>query len=229
MALHHNPRIVTSGLLYMYDPGDTNSYPGSGTTIFDLTNTANGTFAGSPNYSSDGRGSLNFNGPSTYDRIEITDTVTHKTGQSFTYEAWVYFDALDGYDKTIVGKPGCNIGLLQASSNMGMCVFGPNGVCASGNTQYYATVTATTGVWAHWVGTYQVGVGIATYKNGVLANSVAVTGNIGNWDNTLYIGGSISANYTMDGKVTAVKVYNRALTSAEISQNFETQKVRFGI
>lgn len=229
MSLHHNPRIVKSGLLYAYDPADTTSYPGSGTTLYDLANNVNGTFAGSAAYSSVGKGSLNFNGPSTYDYIAITDTVTHKTGQSFSYEAWVYFDVLSGYDKTIVGKPGCNIGLLQASSNMGMCVFGPNGVCVTGNTQYYASATASTGVWQHWVGTYQVGVGIVTYRNGVSVNSVAVTGNIGNWNNTLYIGGSINTNYTMDGKVTAVKVYNRALSAAEALQNFNAQRLRFGI
>ena len=229
MSLHHNPRIVTAGLLYAYDPADLKSYPGSGTTLYDLNNTQNGSFAGSAAYSSIAKGCLDFNGPSTFDYIAITDTVTHTTGQSFTYEAWVYFDALSGYDKTIVGKVGCNIGLLQAGSNMGMAVFGPNGVCAGGNTQYYATATASTGVWQHWVGTYEVGVGIVTYRNGSAINSASVTGAIGSWPDVLYIGGSINANYTMDGRVTAVKIYNRALSPAEAVQNFEAQRSRFGV
>jgi len=213
----------------MYDPGDANSYPGSGTTLYDLIGNSNGAFAGSAAYSSQVKGCLDFNGPSTFDYIAITDTITHKTNQDFTYEAWVYFDALSGYDKTIVGKVGCNIGLLQAGSAFGMCVFGPNGVCAGGNTQYFASTTATTGVWGHWVGTYETAIGIKTYKNGALANSASVTGDIGNWNNILYIGGSISANYTMDGRVTAVKVYDRALTAIEVAQNFEAQRSRFGI
>lgn len=229
MANLYGPQTVTSELLYAYDPGDINSYPGSGTTLYDLVGNSNGTFNGSTTYSSKAKGCLDFNGPSSYDTITIADSITHKTGQSFTYEAWVYFDELSGFDKTIVGKPGCNIGLLQASSNMGMCVFGPNGVCASGNTQYYAASTATTGVWAHWVGTYQAGVGIFTYRNGALVSSASVTGNIGNWGDTLYIGGSINANYTMNGQVTAVKVYRKALTLSEVSQNFEAQRSRFGV
>lgn len=229
MALHHNPRTVTNSLLYLYDPADLRSYPGSGGTVYDLIGTSNGTFAGSAAYNSAGLGSLDFNGPSTYDYVSISDSTTHTTGQSFTYEGWIYFDALSGYDKTIIGKVGCNIGLLQAGSSMGMCVFGPNGACASGNTQYFATGTATTGVWAHWVGTYQVGVGIVTYKNGTAVSTVAVTGAIGTYPSTLYIGGSINANYTMDGRVTAVRIYSKALSPAEVLQNFEAQRSRFGV
>ena len=37
MALHHNPRIVTSGLVLALDAADINSYPGSGTTWYDLS------------------------------------------------------------------------------------------------------------------------------------------------------------------------------------------------
>ena len=41
MALHHNPRIVTDGLVLALDAADTNSYPGSGTTWYDLSGNDN--------------------------------------------------------------------------------------------------------------------------------------------------------------------------------------------
>ena len=41
MALHHNPRIVTSGLQLLLDPADPTCYPGTGTTIYDLSGNGN--------------------------------------------------------------------------------------------------------------------------------------------------------------------------------------------
>ena len=37
MSLHHNPRIVTSGFHIHVDPADRNCYPGSGTSVTDLS------------------------------------------------------------------------------------------------------------------------------------------------------------------------------------------------
>jgi hypothetical protein len=227
---YYGGNIVTDNLLIYLDGSNPISYPTTGSTWFNLKNGgSDGTLNGSAVYNSIAGGSIEFNGPTTYDYITLSDTVTHKTGQNFSYECWVYFTNLTGFDKTIVGKVGCNIGLLQASSAMGMAVFGPNGPCAGGNTQYTAYGTTTTNVWEHWVGTYEVGVGIKTYKNGVLVNSAVVTGNIGNYPDTLFIGGSISNNYTMDGYVQLARAYSSCLTPLEVSQNFQAQKSRFGL
>ena len=221
--------IVTSGLLLNLDAANKDSYSGTGTTWYTLAGSNNGTLNGNPVYNTRVGGTFQFNGPSSFDYVSVSDTITHKTGQSFSYECWVYFNGLSGYDKTIVGKPGCNIGLVQAGSNMGMMVFGPNGVCAGGNTQYYAPGTSNIGVWEHWVGTYEVGVGIKTFKNGTLVSSVSVTGNIGNWGDTLYIGGSINSNYTGECYIAYTSTYSIALNQNQVTQNFNALKTRFGL
>jgi|688.fasta_scaffold19857_5 hypothetical protein len=227
---YYGGNIVTDTLLLLLDASNLVSYPGSGSTWKNLLNGgSNGTLNGSAVYNSIAGGSIEFNGPTTFDYVTVSDTVTHKTGQDFSYECWVYFTNLSGFDKTIVGKVGCNIGLLQAGTSMGMTVFGPNGPCAAGNTHYTAYGTANTNVWEHWIGTYEVGVGIKTYKNGVLVNSAVVTGNIGNYPDTLFIGGSISANYSMDGYIQSAKTYSSCLTPLEVSQNFNANKARFGL
>jgi hypothetical protein len=41
MALHHNPKIVTSGLVLALDAANPKSYPGSGTTWYDLSGNGN--------------------------------------------------------------------------------------------------------------------------------------------------------------------------------------------
>ena len=120
MGTKVGPNIVEDGLIYLIDPQSTRSYPGSGTTVYPMVaaNTNNGTLNGSITYTSGANGGFNFNGPTTFDNISLTETVTHKTGQNFSYDVWVYFDALSGYDKTIVGKVGCNIGLIQAGGSL---------------------------------------------------------------------------------------------------------------
>jgi hypothetical protein len=221
--------IVTNGLLLNLDAANKDSYPGTGTTWYTLAGSNNGTLNGSPTYNTIVGGTFQFNGPSSFDYVSVSDTITHKTGQSFSYECWVYFNGLSGFDKTIVGKPGCNIGLMQAGSSMGMAVFGPNGVCAGGNTQYYAAGTSNTGVWEHWIGTYEVGVGIKSFKNGTLVSSVPVTGNIGNWGDTLYIGGSINSNYTGECYIAYTSTYSIALNQNQVTQNFNALRNRFGV
>ena len=228
-GIYEMENVITSGSLVIVDAGNPLSYPGSGTTWTNIAGGNNGTLNGSPTYNTIGGGALQFNGPSSFDYVAISDTITHKTGQNFSYECWVYFNGLSGYDKTIVGKPGCNIGLMQAGSSMGMAVFGPNGVCAGGNTQYYAAGTANTGVWEHWIGTYEVGVGIKTFKNGTLVSSVPVTGNIGNWGDTLYIGGSINSNYTGECYIAYTSTYSITLNQNQITQNFNALRSRFGV
>ena len=221
--------IVTNGLLLNLDAANKDSYPGTGTTWYTLAGSNNGTLNGNPTYNTRVGGTFQFNGPSSFDYVSVSDTITHKTGQSFSYECWVYFNGLSGFDKTIVGKPGCNIGLMQAGSSMGMAVFGPNGVCAGGNTQYYAAGTSNTGVWEHWIGTYEVGVGIKSFKNGTLVSSVPVTGNIGNWGDTLYIGGSINSNYTGECYIAYTSTYSIALNQNQVTQNFNALRNRFGV
>lgn len=229
MAQIYGPHIVTDGLILSVDAGDRNSYPGTGTTWYDTSgNGRNGTFNGSITYSTKAVGSLEFNGPSTFDYVTFSDTITHKTGVPFTYECWVWFNSLSGYDKTIVGKVGCNVGLLQAGSNMGMVVFGPGGACAGGNTQYVAFGTATTGVWEHWVGVYNLG-SIITYKNGSQVATTSTPIAIGNYPDTLYVGGSINVDYTGDCYISVVRAYNTAISATQVLNNYLVQKGRFGL
>jgi len=232
MATITGPDIVTDGLIYVIDPASTRSYPGSGTTISPLipsANNNNATLLGSPTYTAGAQGGFNFNGPTTFDRILVTDTVTHKTGQSFSYDVWVYFDTLTGFDKTIVGKVGCNVGLIQAGSSMRFQVYSPGGPCATGNVNYTSVIGASTGSWQYYAGTYEVGVGVKLYKNGILADADAFTGSIGNFTNDLFFGGSINANYAMNGRIAASKVYSKSLTAVEVLQNYNADKSRFGL
>ena len=90
----------------------------------------------------------------------------------------------------------------------------------------------TKGVWNNIVITYDgsgLGSGIKLYKNGALEDADAYTGDIGNYYDVLFFGGSINTNYVMDGRIAASKVYSKALTAAEVLQNYNAGKLRFGL
>ena len=233
MSYNTGAKVITSGLYLCLDAGNVKSYAGSGTTWIDLSgNGINGTLGGTsnPTYSTFGKGSFFFDGPTTYQTITCSDTMSHKPGQSFTYETWAHFTGNSGYDKIFVGKEGCNVGLMEINGGVYMVVTGPNGPCAGGNTSGTAAISYELNKWYHWVGTYQVGVGVKLYRNGDLASSAAYTGAIGNYGDTLRLGGDNGlAVYTNKCYLSIVKVYNRILEASEVRQNYNATKGRFGL
>ena len=70
------------------------------------------------------------------------------------------------------------------------------------------------------------------YQNGVLVNTVNTTLGIGNPPSyNLVIGalGHAPATYNLNGNIYLARIYNRALSSEEILQNFNTTKKRFNL
>ena len=118
---------------------------------------------------------------------------------------------------------------MQVGGTMRMQVFGPGVPCDAGNAAYTSVIGTSTGSWQYFAGTYEVGVGVKIYKNGILGDADAYTGNIGNYTNELFFGGSINASYAMNGRIAAAKAYSKSLTAAEVLQNYNADKSRFGL
>jgi hypothetical protein len=92
------------------------------------------------------------------------------------------------------------------------------------NTWYHATFTTS------YDGANTT---MKTYTNGVETTTGTFAGTQGNYSNPFMIGdgnnGSNTSWYPFQGRISNVKVYNRALTAAEIRQNFNASRGRFGI
>lgn len=74
--------IVTTNLVQHLDAGDSNSYPGSGTTWTDLIGNTNGTFINTPTYSStEGGGSFFFDGVDDAIRFNYDDAAPIRIGE----------------------------------------------------------------------------------------------------------------------------------------------------
>ena len=91
--------------------------------------------------------------------------------------------------------------------------------------------------FTHWVGTYD-GSNMKLYKNGVLLDTSAYTAAMVNSDKPLFIGAGESAPYTSaaggdpywwwwDGDIGDVRIYPKALTPAQVFQNYNATKSKY--
>ena len=220
------PRIVTDGLVLNLDAGRQNSYGGSGTTWRDLSGRGNnGTLVNTPTYSSSNGGSFNFIGTNQY--ITVPASTDWNFGlNNFAIDLWIYPTSYSSGNPTILQIPPYN-----SSSPSGILLYLTSGGNLSlyTNTQYSSNVIAPLNRWTHCV--YTRLSGILNYYAQTVAGSTAnlSTFSITN-SQSLKIGADLQYNTDyFRGNISAVKIYNRALSAAEISQNFQATRGRYGI
>lgn len=224
MALGHNPSIVTSGLVLCVDAGNPRSYAGTGTAWNDaLTSGYNFTLTNSPAYSSNNLGFFTFDGVNDY---ATASNNTALDTQTPSVEVWVKTNATSQngfwFEK---GTVNTQYSLFQEGSVIQWRQ-------RIGSITNLSTTTATymnTTSWFQIVGTYTSGSRIL-YINGVQVNSDSQTGTIATDTGGQWIGIYGGAGgYPYNGSLSICRVYNRVLTAAEVLQNFNAQRGRYGI
>ena len=85
-------------------------------------------------------------------------------------------------------------------------------------------------VWNHIACTYNGSIKII-YVNGVQVASVAASGTLNTGQINQYIGkyGNAGNNYPFNGRIAESRVYNIALSAAQVLQNYNATKGRFGL
>ena len=240
MALHHNPRIVTSGLVLALDAADTNSYPGSGTTWKDLSgNNYSASLNNGAAFSSVTQG-ITFDGTDDHATF-INDEIIHYTPtDSFTLSAVFslvdiqeYQDNLYPTNTTLFGKGSTagSVGLgLRRETNGQLRIYaGSRGVeqitesyNITANQIYSTTLTYTPLIQK-------------LYVNGIfISESDTSAGAGGSFENTswkIFFSGAVPGGNNKHGEGTAytARLYNRALTAQEVLQNYNATKTRFGL
>jgi hypothetical protein len=223
MALAHSPSIVTTGLVLCVDAGNPRSYSGSGTQWNDATSSGfNFALTNGPVYSSSNLGSFTFDGVNDF--ASASDNTALNT-QTPTVEVWVKTNATTQngfwFEKGTVNSQYALFqegGLIQWRMNIG-------------GVTNLSTTTASfmnTSNWFQVVGTYTSGSRIL-YINGVQVNSDAQTGTISTNASGMYIGSYNSGGYYYNGALSICRVYNRVLSAAEVLQNFNATRGRYGI
>jgi len=221
--------IITTGLVLNLDAGNAASYSGTGTVWTDLSgNGNNATLVNGTSYSSANGGTLTFDGINDY---VDTDLLTNQS--AFTYGVWAKSSA-NGFNNRIMGcgdstggSSGVDIIWGALGSNTIYSVRRGAGVLdihAGYDTPL--PITNFSGNWHYIVVTYDSVNGSKLYCDNVLVASKA---NIGFASSLkLRIGKDGNGYDAFNGSVGAVQVYNKALSSTEITQNFDATKSRFG-
>ena len=233
MAAHGNPNIVTDGLVLCLDAGDKNSYPGSGTTWYDLSGNNDTTINGST-YNSGGYFVLD----GTNDYFEVTsDGSSDFAKQEFSIEFWCYitldgsYDVLWSYDYTAHSAPYYAQHWRSVTSELGLI-----GSWNAGGSYSYDTdhgyVVYTANAWKHYVWTLSDGGSTKIsnmYQDGaLLATETDDSTDITYYSQEVWIG---KANFESwyKGNIASVKFYERALSATEVKQNFNAHRHRFGV
>ena len=223
--------IVSAGLVYHLDAGNTASYPGSGSTWTDLTGSGiSMTLYGTPTYSSANGGYLTFV-PSSSQYGETSTSLA--AASTWTIEVFIYYNATNSsglpciFTDVYYGTTG-TIQWTLGSLNGGGSTTLQAGYFSGGWFTTPVQSPLTSGNWYHVVGTYD-GTNIKLYINGSLnqttASATAPVRNAGGhrimrrWDNADYWGGNLAV----------LRIYNSALSLTDVSQNYSAQKSRFGL
>jgi hypothetical protein len=218
-------QIITDGLVLNLDAGNPASYPGSGTTWFDLSgNGNNGTLVNGVGYNSGNLGSLVFDGVDDKVVLSSSSSFAFGTG-NLTVSGWGYVTSHTNYRILASTRPD-NGGYANAW-HIGT---GANGIIFLYSNAFNlqsASNAVPVNQWFYWTFTRDTGIG-KLFVNTIVVASGSVTN-----DYTLTQIGigdfPISGSEPWSGRIPQVSIYNRALTASEIQQNFNALRSRYGI
>jgi len=224
--MYTGPHIVEDGLVFAVDAGSTRSYAGSGTTTYNLIDNTSGTLTNGVGYLSSNGGTFDFDG--TDDFIVFPDN-TDLNSQTITMESWSYLDSTTTQQAFLFEKGNVNTqysNFFDTNGNFYFRTMSLSNQDLSFTTSTYVTADS----WSHIVCTY--GSGTKTiYVDGVqLVQATGITGTIPTTTTGLFMGAyGPGVSYYLNGRIAVSRVYNTALTAAEVTQNYIAQKDRFNI
>jgi len=242
MGISYNTSIVRDGLVLHLDAANKKSYPGTGTAWNDLSgNSKNGILVNGVGYNSSNRGALIFDKINDY--VSLANTYSSpslptgassrtviacfKTSSSFSglpYEHIVHYGS-----QSINQAYGIALFLLNGQYYISNHTWSGTSYMSSYpvaiNTLYWVAVTyndASSPRNAFYVnGSFEsISFGQGKTSDYAINTGTGVQMNIGT---------RIGPAEYFGGEVYFAQVYNRALSSTEISQNFEATRGRYGI
>ena len=237
MGAYGGPDIVDNGLIYAIDAGSERSYPGTGTAVTAITGVGNGTLTNGVGFDSANGGSWTFDGADDYitfgNNFLVPGISQYDTITNFTIDVWVNWDTFAaGTNDEIISwwKTGGSTyldGFLGTTRAGGGTAANPVIRFGDGwaNTGVSFSSATDTGKWFNILA-IKTSNNAYVYVNGVLR---ATKGSALSWGFNDYPAVGRHPNLTewLDGKVSNIKLYNTALTAAQVTQNYNAQKSRF--
>jgi len=212
---------VSAGLQVYLDAGNPASYPGTGTTWTSLVNSYTGALQAGVTYSAASGGSMTFNGGATA-TVNLVNAEFRALTNNFSVEFW--------YSSTN-NRPGL-VANGVGSNGFVFGYFGTTGtawkVTKYGVIDLQAGLIPQNTAWHQAVLTYSSTTGTRVYVDGALSSPTSAnTSNLAVGNTTFNIGRS-EANYH-NGSMGIIRWYNTVLSEADVLQNFNADRSRYGI
>ena len=221
MAPNYGPKIPRRNLSLFFDPANAKSYPGSGTTIFDLSgNGNNGAIGGAPTFA---------NNYMTYDGTDDQITVTsNQDSLNFTGEQtiiiWMYHTFTSGrrnpYDQAYGGygtwthESGNNINHFYGTAGANASPYSARGSATTNRSEWQMMAVTRSISTINW------------YRNGTLSNTAGNPyGKTGTTTANIRFGVGYAGRWI--GNMGPMMLYNRAIDSDEMKQIYNAFKGRF--
>ena len=237
MALIHSPKIVTDNLVLCLDAGNTKSYTSSSATTWtDISgNGNNATLSNGPTFSSDNGGCITFDGSNDYGYISTLDV----PNRPFTASLWLKHETNLNSWQSYMGQDSSdsgNHGALyfqkrepsQSPGNAFSIAIRPD---SSDTPVRVNGTTASLNVWTNVCGVVSSS-DLKIYVNGELEGTTSSSSTMAPRTGNFVIGAAYYNGSVVDyfkGKMSTVMIYSNALTAAEVKQNFNALKVRYGL
>jgi len=235
-----NVKIVTSNLIYLLDAAQIRSYSGSGSNWQDISaDGMAGTLYNTPTFNTGNGGYIQFNSLSINNQYLRTPTgnskLNIKSGTSTTglsFNVWVYFPVRD-YDQ---------FPILQGTDTDGFYDYSiqTNGTSvtlqvAGGNSFVVLQTNIPDATWVNIcitvppTSTNNQSVTAISYKNGASQSTGNVNMNAFTTTNKAQVARTGNGTRYMYGRVAIASIYNKTLSAAEVLQNYNAVKSRFGL
>jgi hypothetical protein len=233
--------IITNGLVLRLDAANPRSYQSGSLMWNDLSgNVNNGTLTNGPTFNTGSGGSIVFDGVDDY--VDCNNTIGNFGTSSFTCNFWIYplISSLSSNKEYGIINKNNNFQNSQGwaielstwghtypfpiidilSFNTGEPIFGIGLV----------STPISTGTWSNF-NLIRTGNKFDSYINGNLSSTSTSSGVGLNVDNSvnLTIAKQSSWQQYFKGNISTTQLYNRALSSSEVLQNYNATRARFGV
>ena len=232
---------ITNGLILNLDAANYKSYPGSGTTWTDLSQyKSNGTLTNGPTFSTLNGGGITFDG--TNDYVNISQVPSLSNVSKFTYFSFIKFQSkangcgIFSYGQTNVYTSDIFFWWNTTSPNNSLAFQINNG---ADGTAFYSYIPTSS--WISLAVVYDGTQSTNATKLKVYINNVQITLDFNTYNVPATTGSPVNpkcmigdyastiGTYTFLGNIATTALYNKSLTSDELSQNYNALKGRFGL
>ena len=234
MGFYRGPNIVTDGLVYAMDAGSGRSYDGT-TSLNDLVGSNTGTLTNGVTYQSINGGVFDFDGVDDYITVGGISAITSNL---ITVCTWVKRDA-DGWNGALFGFG------TAASSTQDIYFWGgessrqfgyntwngdswgftgstDTGEIMDGEWHYLTAVLNRSTITSSLIYVDGVSKSLSQVRGTTQTRTPSTNFGIG-------LNGWEGGSQLLNGNLANTFIYNKQLTQAEITQNYNAQKSRFGL